>query len=193
MSLSKINDKATLLGEAEAHQAMVLAQNGDQSHYQKLLILVESMARGYLSHRLQNASDLDDLTQEILISVHNARHTFDLKKPIFPWLYAIFNYRFQDYLRAYYRTRRNITQDINDSDERDLATDPHLEWEYRNLGQKLLSYLVPQQRRIIEMLYVNGNSAQEVSTALNISVSNVRTTAHRAIKRIRSKVNTQHE
>ncbi|MDG0970087.1 MAG: sigma-70 family RNA polymerase sigma factor [Porticoccaceae bacterium] len=193
MSLSKINDKAILLSEAEAHQSMVFAQSGDQSHYQKLLISVESMARGYLSKRLQNPSDLEDLTQEILISVHNARHTFDLEKPIFPWLYAIFNYRFQDYLRAYYRARRNITQDISNSDERGLATDPQLEWEYRNFSQKLLSYLVPQQRRIIEMLYVNGNSAEEVSALLNISVSNVRTTAHRAIKRIRSKVNIPYE
>jgi RNA polymerase sigma-70 factor (ECF subfamily) len=168
---------------------MVFSQHGDKKYYTQLLVSVEKLARRYLSSRLKISSDIDDLTQEILITVHNAKHTFDSTKPVLPWLYAIFRYRFQDYLRTHYRLKKHLSSELTPSVEATYTADPELDWEYRNLIQKLLSYLLPKQRTIVEMLYINGNSAQEVSKALEISVSNVRTTAHRSIKLIKARAN----
>ena len=193
MSTAGDNKNTDAVDETQCHQLMLAAQNGDQLKYRELLLQVDVIARRHLIPKLHLINDLDDLCQEILLSVHNARHTFNPQKPLLPWLYAIINYRFQDYLRAHYRARRHVTQELTDAEEIISPEDPQTTWEYRNLSQKLLSYLLPQQRRIIQMLYINGNSAEEVSEALNLSVANVRTTAHRATKLILKKMAIHHE
>jgi RNA polymerase sigma-70 factor (ECF subfamily) len=193
VSIAGDNKNTGAADETHCHQLMLAAQSGDQTKYRELLSQVDLIARRHLTQKLHLINDLDDLCQEILLSVHNARHTFDPQKPIHPWLYAIINYRFQDYLRAHYRARRHVTQELTSAEETISPEDPQTTWEYRNLSQKLLSYLLPQQRRIIQMLYMNGHSAEEVSVALNLSVANVRTTAHRATKLIRKKMATHYE
>ena len=45
--------------------------------------------------RLSIANEVDDLLQEILISVHKARHTYDGNRPYKPWVYAIAKFRLQ--------------------------------------------------------------------------------------------------
>src|SRR5664279_3300657 len=75
---------------------------GDQHAYALLLQATTRLLRPFLAKRLSIGSEVDDLLQEILISVHKARHTYDGNRPYKPWVYAIANFRLQDHLRAHY-------------------------------------------------------------------------------------------
>lgn len=173
--------------EQQCQQWMAAAQRGDKTAYAKLLNEVETLARRYLVKRLAVPADAGDLVQEILLSIHKARHTYEAKKPFYPWMYAIFRYRLQDYLRRYYRLKERELAEPLSPVEDESSLNPEEMTADKQLSETLLSCLKPGQRRIIEMLYIEGNSAQEVSEEMQISVANVRTTAHRAMKQLRRK------
>ncbi len=173
--------------EIQCQQWMISAQAGEKLAYRKLLKQVEKLAQRYLASRILNASDRNDITQEILLSLHKARDSYEGSKPFYPWLYAIFNYRLKDFLRRYYRKQEREAAELEHPVADVNAINPEGQLEKNQLSEKLLSYLPPTQRRIIHMLYIEGNSAQEVSDELEISVANVRTTAHRAMNELKEK------
>ncbi len=173
--------------EAQYQQWMIAAQAGDNKAYRTLLLEVEQLSQRYLTSRVTSMSDRNDITQEILLSIHKARHTYEGTKPFFPWMYAIFNYRLKDYLRRHYRKAQREAEEPEHPVEDSNAINAEEALEKHQLSEKLLSCLKPKQRSIIEMLYMQGNSAQEVSEKMNISVANVRTTAHRAMNEMKEK------
>lgn len=173
--------------EEQCQQWMAAAQSGNKAAYAQLLAVVETLAQRYLVTRLAVPTDADDVIQEMLVSIHKARHTYDASKPFYPWMYAIFRYRLQDYLRRHYRLKEREAAESLVPVEDINAANPEENAEHKELSEKLLSCLKPKQRRIVEMLYLEGNSAQEVSDEMQISVPDVRTSAHRAMKELKKK------
>lgn len=53
--------------------------------------------------RFLGSQDVDDLVQDILLSVHAARATYDPTRPFLPWLLAITRNRLADAARRYAR------------------------------------------------------------------------------------------
>lgn len=164
---------------------MALAQQGDQAAYRFVLESAEKLAFRYIAKRLTHTEDIEDILQEMLISIHKARHTYDSSRPFLPWLYAILNFRFQDYLRRHYRKAEYPSEHIEQLLQDETPSNEEI-MEKRDLLEKYLSHLNEKQRSILTMIYGNGDSAQEVSNSLNISVSDVRVTAHRAIQKLKS-------
>ena len=75
---------------------MKLSLDGNQQAYAALLQCTARFLKPYLSRRLNAASEVDDVLQEILISIHKARHTYDGNRPYKPWAFAIAKFRLQD-------------------------------------------------------------------------------------------------
>jgi len=75
---------------------------GDGRAYAALLRETTRLLRPYLSKRLNQQADVEDVLQEILISIHKARHTYDGERAYAPWMYAIANFRLKDRLRKHY-------------------------------------------------------------------------------------------
>ncbi len=173
--------------EEQCRYWMAKSQMGDKLAYAQLLAHVQSMAQRYVISRLSNHADAHDVVQEMLLSVHKARATYDVNKPFYPWMYAIINYRLHDYFRRHYRKRDREAPELDSDKVDDSATNPEQWANDKQLTTKLLLSLNAKQRQIVEMLYVQGNSAQEVSKALNLSISDVRVTAHRALKELKQK------
>ena len=73
--------------------------------------------RPFLAKRLSFANEVDDLMQEILISIHKARHTYDGNRPYKPWVYAIAKFRLQDHLRAHYSDQLRHAVDFDELEE----------------------------------------------------------------------------
>ena len=68
-----------MTGEQERQLAdlMRLAQRGDREAYGELLARLTPFARRYVRGRVGDVSWLEDVAQDILISVHRARQTYD--------------------------------------------------------------------------------------------------------------------
>ena len=91
--------------EARWSAWLVEAQAGNAGSYEQLLAELVPAIRGYLYSRSGRFDAIDDCVQECLLAVHQARHTYDARRPFRPWLFAIVRNRTIDVLRE---TRRQL-------------------------------------------------------------------------------------
>ena len=84
------------------------AQQGEERAYAELLVLLTARARSYVRVRTRApVAWIDDVVQEALMAIHDARHTYDAQRPFAPWFYAIVHYRFVDMVR---RSRDGVSE-----------------------------------------------------------------------------------
>jgi RNA polymerase sigma-70 factor (ECF subfamily) len=161
------------------------AQNGDKPAYNTLLKDIEVFARNYLIPRVSNPDWADDITQEVLISVHKSLSTYNPKRRFKPWLMTIISFRKTDYLRKYYRQKQDQKTSLDTAEfiAAHVTSMPHA-GEYKDV-ERALSALPGRQRDVIERLKIKGYTSKEVADQLGMSVSAVKVSAHRTLKKLR--------
>lgn len=160
---------------------------GDQRAYALLLQETARLLRPFLSKRLSMADEVEDLLQEILISVHKARHTYDGNRPFRPWLYAIARFRLQDHLRTHYSDQLRHAVDFDELEE--FLHDPVTEsvMSYESISGEV-DKLPERQATILRLLHQDGYTAREVAEKIGMTESAVKVAAHRAYKVLRTKL-----
>jgi RNA polymerase sigma-70 factor (ECF subfamily) len=173
-----IVDHAALMKQALA---------GDQRAYAALLRETTRMLRPYLSTRLNFSNEVDDLLQEILLSIHKARHTYDGMRPYKPWVYAIARFRLHDFLRAHYGDVLRHADDVADLE--DFLHDPVTETaiSYESISGEV-EKLPEKQATILRLMHQEGYTAKEVAEKMGMQESAVKVAAHRAYKVLRQKL-----
>jgi RNA polymerase sigma-70 factor (ECF subfamily) len=160
---------------------------GDQRAYTALLQEISRLLRPFLAKRLSFTNEVDDLLQEILISIHKARHTYDGNRPCKPWVYAIAKFRLQDHLRAHYSDQLHHADDLS-------------EWEdflHGDVTETAISYesisgevekLPEKQATILRLMHQEGYTAKQIAEMIGMKESAVKVAAHRAYKVLREKL-----
>jgi RNA polymerase sigma-70 factor, ECF subfamily len=161
--------------------------DGDQTAYGKFLIKVIPILRRLVGRRL-GVSDVEDVVQEVLISIHKARHTYDGARPIMPWIASITNFRITDHLRKLYSKMQHQTYDI--ADYEDVLSDVSENTFNKNYIVDLLEDVPEKQKEILMMMHIDGYTVKEMSKKMGMNESAVKVAAHRAIKKIREKFGT---
>ena len=161
-----------------------LAQKGDKSAYSSLLKSLIPYIGNFLAGKLNNADAIEDITQEVLVSVHKSLHTYSPDLKFKPWLISIINFRKADYLRRYYRKRRNVEVGLENIEfQKQYVTKTEYAGEYIDV-EKALSRLPEKQRHIFELVKIHGYTAQEAADETGMSVSAVKVSVHRAQKKM---------
>ncbi len=161
--------------------------DGDGAAYRLFLVELGAHLRGFLRRRLRdNAPDVEDLVQEILLAVHNGRHTYRAQEPLTAWIHAIARYKLTDYFRS--RARHDALNDPLD-DTFELLAAPDLEpaQAKRDLG-KLLEQLPDRQRLPIVHVKLEGLSVTETAKLTGLSESAVKIGVHRGLKALAAKI-----
>lgn len=166
--------------ESELHELMLQVLDGQIDRYNPLLQRVASLARAYLRRKLAQPQEVEDVVQEVLLAVHLKRHTYDAEQPITAWLHAIARYKLIDYWRR--QGRQPQGSDDETLLERVPGPSSVVEYETRRDLTAILSQLPEKQRRVVQMVKLEGMSVQEVAQHLSMSESAVKVTTHRAIK-----------
>ena len=93
--------------EQSLETLMQAAQAGDAQAYARLLREVTPRLHGMIRRQRQflPAADIEDLVQDVLISLHAVRATYDPGRPFMPWLIAITRNRLADGARRYARKK----------------------------------------------------------------------------------------
>ena len=69
--------------ETELRPLMIAACDGDQAAYAALLSGMATLLRGFFRKRMLSVpDDVEDVVQEVLIAIHNQRHTYDAGQPV---------------------------------------------------------------------------------------------------------------
>lgn len=161
--------------------------SGDQRAYAELLQQTSCMLRPFLSKRLNFTSEVDDVLQEILISIHKARHTYNGNRPYKPWAYAIAKFRLQDHLRAHYSDQLRHADDLSELEEYLHGPVTETALSYESISGEV-EKLPEQQATILRLMHQEGYTAKEVAGKIGMNESAVKVAAHRAYKLLRQKL-----
>lgn len=163
----------------------IAAQEGNKTAYNHLLSEVAAYTRNFLLSRVANPDWAEDITQEVLISIHKSLKTYSGDRPFVPWLIAIINFRKTDFLRKHYAARGDKQTDLENTEFlSEHVTNPDHAGEYKDI-EAALDTLPLRQRKVFEMMRVQGYTAQEVANEMNMSVSAVKVSAHRTAHKLR--------
>ncbi|MBU1691806.1 MAG: sigma-70 family RNA polymerase sigma factor [Gammaproteobacteria bacterium] len=163
---------------------MKLSLSGDKRAYAVLLQETARFLRPFLARRINSSSEVDDLLQEILISIHKARHTYDGERPYKPWAYAIAKFRLQDHLRAHYADHLHHAVELSEVENDLQAPVTKSDITYESISGEI-EKLPPKQAAILQMMHQEGYTAKEVAEKIGMKESAVKVAAHRAYKILR--------
>lgn len=167
---------------AELTTVFMAGLRGDSIAYEHFLRTIAPLLRRTARRKLSE-NDVEDVVQEILISIHKARHTYDDERPLIPWIMAIAQFRITDQLRKYYAGARYETVDVETIS--DTLADVTLEQDTNESIEALLIDVPEREKRILTLMHVEGFTAKETGVKLGMKESAVKVAAHRAIKKIR--------
>jgi len=151
-----------------------------------LLQQIEPYVRSIAARCFNRPPDAEDVVQDVLLTVHAIRNTYDPRRPFGPWLVAITNRRIIDRLR---RQTRQKTREIELSAEHETFAevpanlDSTIPAEHALAGA--IDKLPPDQRDAIRMLKLSEMSLKEASKASGRSIAALKVATHRAIKNLR--------
>ena len=164
------------------------AREGDNRAYDELLRLLAREARSFVGRRVSWADWTEDVVQEVLLTVHRARRSYDASRPFGPWFYAIVNSRLIDTLRS---RKRVTTREVLDEDV--LAVEPAPEQagpgtDVREALARAVAALPRVQREVVSLMKYDDLSVREIATRLGMSEAAVKASAHRGYKGLRASV-----
>lgn len=174
--------------DKELSALMRNAQAGDRAAYASLLREVLPILKRVVQARLGflPAMDREDLVQDMLLSLHAARATYDPERAFIPWLMTIAHNRMVDHAR---RSSRRAANELavdeypaHISDERATADSYGDPEELR----RAIKALPRGQRSAIELLKLREMSLREAAQATGMSISALKVSVHRAIKTLRA-------
>lgn len=159
---------------------MASAQTGDAADYRVLLGEIAEVLQRYFCSRIGAGAYVDDCVQEVLLAVHEARHTYDPGRRFRPWLFAIARHKAVDRLRHETRLRE---EPLSDDALEWAQTSPDIE---ESVGSsRMIDALSAQYREPIMLTKIAGLSTAEAAAQLNITEGAVKVRVHRGIKRLR--------
>jgi RNA polymerase sigma-70 factor, ECF subfamily len=165
---------------------MARAQAGDGEAYRRLLDEITPFLRRLAARRHREPSDAEDAVQDILLTLHAVRNTYDSSRPFTPWLVAIANHRLVDRLRRQGRLRAREAP-LAAEHETFPAERTNLDNEISDRRQlrEALETLPAGQRQAIQLLKLEELSLKEASAATGMSVMALKVATHRAMKALR--------
>jgi len=166
---------------------MAQAQGGDRDAYRCLLTEITPYLRALTQRQHRDSRDVEDSVQDILLTVHSIRHTYDPARPFKPWLVAIGRRRIIDRLRVNARGRLRETELTEEHETfSESATNIHeVQSDTRRLRQAMES-LPAGQREAIRLLKIEEKSLKEASAESGMSVAALKVSVHRAVKALRT-------
>lgn len=162
---------------------MAAAQDGDTEAYDALLRELLPFTRSAVGAMLRGDPASEDTVQDVLLSIHAARHTWRRERPLLPWLRAVTRNAVIDHVRRRERAlARHAGQDVDGVADEDA--DPARELVSPSL-RRVLGRLPESQREAVVMLKIHGLSIREAARQLGVSESAVKLRAHRGYGRLR--------
>lgn len=167
--------------EQEFARLFVQALHGDAEAYERCLVGLAAELRGYVRARAGDVPWVDDVVQETLLLVHDARHTYDVRRSFGAWFYAIARNRLIDEFRSAARRRnREVATELLP----EPAVIPH-DTADRDSIDRALAQLPARQRQVVTAMKLDGESVRNVAAQTGMTESAVKVMAHRGYKRLR--------
>jgi RNA polymerase sigma-70 factor (ECF subfamily) len=166
---------------------MIAAQQGDSTAYEKLLRELLPHLRAVVGRRLFDAGAVEDVVQNVLLSLHRGRQTYRPERPFLPWVNAIARNATVDAIRD--RARRGAREvslaadgvpepAVAAAEPEDGVLDPRL--------RRALERIPDAQREAVTLIHVAGLSVAEAAARAGVSRGALKVRAHRGYRALRA-------
>lgn len=166
-------------------------QSGDRLAFDKIFRVFQPALLFFANRLLINFDQIDpqDIVLDIFLKLHERRESFAALSSIKAFLYistknACFNAIEKEKIRL--RRFDGYTSNFNESDEDNILSQIVLTEVHRELYQAI--ELLPEQCRIIMLQLMEGQTAQEISGNLSVSVSTINSQKARAVSLLKKRI-----
>jgi RNA polymerase sigma factor (sigma-70 family) len=171
---------------------MAAAQAGDRVAFETLLRDCVSFIAGIARRQGVPPDQTDDVVQEVLLTVHRARATYDPRRSFEAWLRVITERRAIDLLRQLYRQQsREVHSPLDVESHADEAADASAaveQAERTKLIDTALTALPSLQRQAVHHLLLDARSLKETEAITGRSRGSLKVSLHRALNALRTRM-----
>lgn len=160
---------------------------GDARAYEAALTAISALVRRLALRRQARgqlgAADIEDVVQDVLIAVHDKRHTWDAGRPLEPWLAGIVRYKLLDARRTKARDRLAAAALLDDLADI-LPAPPPVDPAAASSIADWLPHLPARERGVVAGLVLEGVSPQALAQRMAITENAVHAAWGRAVARL---------
>lgn len=169
---------------------------GDEEAFQELMDRYRDSVYAFLRRFLNRSDLIEDVFQETFLQLFVSRDTFDVSRPLRPWLFTIAANKAKDALRRMQRNEVAQLGNMFDSEESTIddvlnALDHDERMPYDDLirderaasVKRVISRMPAKLREIIVLAYFHKFPYAEISQMLDIPIGTVKSRLHTAVGR----------
>jgi len=169
---------------------------GDEGAFQELVNQYKDSVYAFLRRFLNHADLVDDVFQETFMQLYVSRDTFDLSKPLRPWLFTIAANKAKDALRRMQRVDSTNLGSLFDNEEHSMDDvlntldhddrmpyDDLIREETAAQVKRVIARMPAKLREILILAYFHKFPYAEISGILGIPVGTVKSRLHTAVAR----------
>jgi RNA polymerase sigma-70 factor (ECF subfamily) len=169
---------------------------GDEGAFRELASRYKDSVYVFLRRFLNDRSLVDDVFQETFMQLYVSRDTFDLSKPLRPWLFTIAANKAKDALRRMKRAGSTNLGSMFDDEEHSIDDvlntrdhDAHMPYddlireETAAAVQRVIVQMPARLREILILAYFHKFSYAEIGGILGVPVGTVKSRLHTAVRR----------
>ena len=158
-------------------------QAGDRDAFRLLVEQYKDVLYGTAYLMTNSRTIAEDQVQEAFISAWKGIGSFQMGRPMKPWLVRILVNKVISYRRA--NSNPTLPLDL-ESSANSAMDDPTEEVDRRDQLRQALLQLSQEQRQVVLLRYFTGLSLVETSAVLGRREGTVKAQAHRALKQLRN-------
>lgn len=159
-------------------ELMEMYQAGTEEALQALYRRHSDKVYGFLRSRVWNDERASELFQETFLKLHRSKHQYNKSLPALPWIFSITRSVLIDGLRADKKAKRDSEyQNEHPTEVQQLSSTEVTD---------LLSRLPENQKRAVEMRFVDEKTFEEIASSLETTSQNARKIVSRAIAKLKT-------
>ncbi len=163
------------------------AQHGDADAYRSFLTAILPFVRAIARRRCWSEDKTDDVVQDVLMTVHRVRHTYQPGRPVQPWLAAIAVRRSIDATRKRGRIgRQEVFDETAYETFADARANEPVDMDVSRTLARMTEGLSRGQKEAIELVKIKEMTLAEASLASGQSIASLKVNIHRAMKKLRA-------
>ena len=169
---------------------------GDEAAFREIVNRYKKGLYVFLRRFLNQHDLIEDVFQETFLQLYNSRETFDINRPLRPWLFTIAANKAKDALRKEKRTAAIPIGTVTDQEEMSFddmlnaltsdETRPYEELikdETASQVRGIIADMPENLREILILAYFNKFSYKQMAQILSIPIGTVKSRLHTAVAR----------
>ena len=171
--------------EQGLRELMVSYQGGAYDAFEALYAALVGPVRGWLTNVTRDRLRAEDLTQDTFLQLHRARHTYDPRYPVMPWVMAIARHVYLMDRRTTSRRPRYVQEDQLPERAAAAEVERHIDGAP---VRDALRRVNPDRRDALLLHHVGGWSFREIARKLGIRETAAKLRSSRGMGQLRAAI-----